>query len=89
MSDKILTAPVSPLGQDTQVKTTNATCMALPTDHPMHLGFEPDSIRIVASNEMFEVTYRRTPSAATPAASPIAMQGGISREIFCACGVAE
>ena len=31
------------------------------------VGFEPDSIRIVASNEMFEVTYRRTPPA-TPAA---------------------
>src|SRR5439155_12035837 len=28
-------------------------------------------------------------AAATPAASPIAMQGGISREIFCADGVAE
>jgi hypothetical protein len=28
-------------------------------------------------------------AAATPAASPMAMQGGISREIFCACEVTE
>ena len=28
-------------------------------------------------------------AAAVPAASPIAMQGGISREIFCAALVAE
>jgi hypothetical protein len=34
-SNRILTAPFSQLGQDTQVKSTNATCMALPTDQPI------------------------------------------------------
>ena len=32
ISEKILTAPFSPLGQDMHVATKNATCMALPTD---------------------------------------------------------
>ena len=32
VSDRILTGPFSPLGHDTHVSTTNATCMALPTN---------------------------------------------------------
>uniref|UniRef100_UPI00345C2AC1 LVIVD repeat-containing protein n=1 Tax=uncultured Parasphingopyxis sp. TaxID=1547918 RepID=UPI00345C2AC1 len=31
-SERIITAPFSPLGHDTRVDTTNATCMALPTN---------------------------------------------------------
>jgi hypothetical protein len=31
-SQRLITAPFSPLGHDTHVSTTNATCMALPTD---------------------------------------------------------
>ncbi|MDE8651657.1 LVIVD repeat-containing protein [Novosphingobium album (ex Liu et al. 2023)] len=31
-SDAVISAPFSPLGQDTRVRTTNATCMALPTN---------------------------------------------------------
>jgi hypothetical protein len=31
VSERILTAPFSPLGNNTQVNTTNATCMAIPT----------------------------------------------------------
>ena len=34
-SDRILTAPFSPLGQDIRVKSANATCMALPTNQPI------------------------------------------------------
>jgi len=34
-SDPVISAPFSPLGHDTHVKTTNATCMALPTDQPI------------------------------------------------------
>lgn len=34
-SDPIVSAPFSPLGHDTHVATTNATCMALPTDQPI------------------------------------------------------
>ncbi|HEY2773694.1 MAG TPA: hypothetical protein VGK20_06550 [Candidatus Binatia bacterium] len=35
-SERITTAPVSPLGQRTYVKTRNATCVALPTTMPIH-----------------------------------------------------
>lgn len=34
-SERIVTAPVSPLGQDTHVASRNATCMALPTNQPI------------------------------------------------------
>ncbi|MEI9850635.1 MAG: hypothetical protein WDN24_06970 [Sphingomonas sp.] len=34
-SERILTAPYSKLGHDTQVKSRNATCMALPTNQPI------------------------------------------------------
>ena len=34
-SAKLITAPFSPLGQDMRVQSTNATCMALPTDQPI------------------------------------------------------
>ncbi|MEZ0243043.1 MAG: multiheme c-type cytochrome, partial [Sphingomonas sp.] len=35
-SDAVVTAPYSPMGQDTRVKSTNATCMALPTNQPIN-----------------------------------------------------
>jgi hypothetical protein len=35
VSDRILTAPFSPAGQDTHVASPNATCMALPTNQPI------------------------------------------------------
>jgi len=34
-SERIITAPFSPLGHDTQVVSKNATCMAIPTDQPI------------------------------------------------------
>ena len=34
-SERITTAPFSALGQDTRVKSRNATCMALPTNQPI------------------------------------------------------
>jgi hypothetical protein len=34
-SERIVTAPFSPLGQDTRVDTENATCVALPTNQPV------------------------------------------------------
>ncbi|WP_306253416.1 hypothetical protein [Parvularcula sp. IMCC14364] len=34
-SERSITAPFSPLGHDTHVKTNNATCMALPTTQPI------------------------------------------------------
>lgn len=35
-SQRIVSAPFSPLGHDAQVKTQNATCVALPTTQPIH-----------------------------------------------------
>ncbi|MEA3045996.1 MAG: hypothetical protein QOJ53_328 [Sphingomonadales bacterium] len=37
-SDRIVTAPFSPLGQRTHVDSPNATCMALPTNQPIAPG---------------------------------------------------
>ncbi len=34
-SERIVTAPFSPLGQDTRVDSENATCVALPTNQPV------------------------------------------------------
>ncbi|MFZ1743378.1 MAG: hypothetical protein WAT93_11010 [Pontixanthobacter sp.] len=36
VSERIITAPFSPLGHDTHVDTTNATCMALATNQPIN-----------------------------------------------------
>jgi hypothetical protein len=36
ISDRILTAPFAPLGQDTHVQSPNATCMALATNQPIN-----------------------------------------------------
>ena len=35
-SQRIISAPFSPLGHDTRVDSENATCMALPTTQPIH-----------------------------------------------------
>jgi hypothetical protein len=44
VSERIVTAPFSPLGQDAHVATKNATCMALPTNQPISVG-RNDSVR--------------------------------------------
>ncbi len=41
-SERIITAPVSPLGQRAYVKTTFATGVALPTNQPIHFGRDRD-----------------------------------------------
>ncbi|MGH7095626.1 MAG: multiheme c-type cytochrome [Stellaceae bacterium] len=35
-SERIVTAPVSPLGQDTHIPSKDATCVVLPTDQPIN-----------------------------------------------------
>jgi len=35
-SQRIITAPFSPLGQDTHIASTNATCVVLPTNQPIN-----------------------------------------------------
>jgi hypothetical protein len=36
VSQRIITAPFSPLGHDTHIKSQNATCVVLPTTQPIH-----------------------------------------------------
>jgi hypothetical protein len=36
VSERIITAPFSPLGHDTHIASTNATCVALPTNQPIN-----------------------------------------------------
>lgn len=36
VSQRIITAPFSPLGQDTNIASSNATCVVLPTNQPIH-----------------------------------------------------
>ncbi|MSO92483.1 MAG: hypothetical protein EXQ86_03680 [Rhodospirillales bacterium] len=36
ISQRIITAPFSPMGQDTHIASANATCVALPTNQPIH-----------------------------------------------------
>ena len=36
VSQKLITAPVSPLGQNTHISSSNATCVALPTNQPIN-----------------------------------------------------
>jgi hypothetical protein len=38
VSERIVTAPFSPLGQDAHIDTRNATCMALPTNQPISMA---------------------------------------------------
>jgi hypothetical protein len=46
-SERIVSAPFSPLGQDTRVSSPNATCMALPTNQPI----APDRNRAMAATQ--------------------------------------
>lgn len=52
-SQRIITAPVSPLGHDAHIKTTNATCLVLPTNQPIH----PDRNK----GELMRVTNQEQP----------------------------
>jgi len=49
VSEKIISAPASPLGQDTHVASKNATCMALPTDQS--IAPERNTAAIRAGNQ--------------------------------------
>ncbi|GAA4812844.1 hypothetical protein GCM10023232_05220 [Sphingosinicella ginsenosidimutans] len=55
VSEHIITAPVSPLGQDVHVSSTNATCVALPTNQPI----APDR------NDRMAHTMRQQPDGRT------------------------
>jgi hypothetical protein len=57
VSDKILTAPFSPLGQNMHVDTRNATCMALPTDQPIDPTRNTKAMRDANDEQPFHPIY--------------------------------
>src|SRR4030095_1721449 len=50
-SQPIITAPFSPLGHDTQIGTKDATCVALPTNQPIHPPRNAGDLMRVANEE--------------------------------------
>ena len=57
-SQRIVTTPFSPLGQGTQVKSKNATCMALPSTQPIApFKNEGDLMRITNQEQPFHPIY--------------------------------
>jgi len=58
VSQKLITAPFSPWGQDTHVPTTNATCVALPTNQPIApLRNQGDLMRVENQEQPFHPIY--------------------------------
>jgi hypothetical protein len=58
VSKRILTAPFSPLGHDTQVATKNATCMALATNQPVAPDRNTPEKRAANQEQPFHPIYR-------------------------------
>ena len=56
-SERIVTAPFSPLGQDTHVDTTNATCMALPTNQSIAPTRNTPEMREANQEQPFSPIY--------------------------------
>ncbi len=57
VSEKIVTAPFSPLGNDTQVVSRNATCMALPTNQSIAPGRNTPEMRAANQEQAFHPIY--------------------------------
>ena len=57
VSDRILTAPFSPLGNDTHVASGNATCMALPTNQPIAPTRNTPEMRTANQEQAFHPIY--------------------------------
>ncbi len=56
-SERITTAPFSPLGQDTHVRSANATCMALPTMQPINPLRNTAEMRDINQEQAFHPIY--------------------------------
>ncbi len=56
-SEPIVSAPFSPLGQDTHVASTNATCMALPTGQPIAPTRNTKEMRELNEEQAFHPIY--------------------------------
>jgi len=57
VSEKILTAPFGPLGDDTHVASKNATCMALPTNQSIAPGRNTPELRAANQEQAFHPIY--------------------------------
>jgi hypothetical protein len=58
VSQRIITAPFSPLGHNTQVPSTNATCVALPTNQPIApLRNQGNLMRVTNQEQAFHPIY--------------------------------
>ncbi|WP_411820240.1 hypothetical protein ABFZ85_02060 [Hyphococcus formosus] len=56
-SERIVTAPFSPLGHDTHVKSKNATCMALATNQPIDPARNTPEMRAMNEEQAFHPIY--------------------------------
>jgi len=57
-SQRVITAPFSPLGHDTRVASKNATCMALPTNQPVNpLRNEGELMRVTNMEQPIHPIY--------------------------------
>ena len=56
-SERIVTAPFSPLGHDTRVRTKNATCMALATTQPVNPLRNTPEMREANQEQPFRAVY--------------------------------
>ncbi|MEZ5707882.1 MAG: hypothetical protein R3E02_00665 [Blastomonas sp.] len=56
-SERIVTAPFSPLGHDTHVKTSNATCMAIATNQPIAPERNTVEMREANQEQPFHAIY--------------------------------
>jgi hypothetical protein len=57
VSERIITAPFSPLGHDTHVETENATCMALATNQPIAPTRSTERLREINQEQAFLPIY--------------------------------
>ncbi|MES0872790.1 hypothetical protein [Sinimarinibacterium thermocellulolyticum] len=57
-SQRIVSAPFSPLGHDTRVETRNATCVALPSNQPIHPERnQGELMRVINMEQPFHPIY--------------------------------
>jgi hypothetical protein len=57
LSERSLTAPFSPLGQDTRVESKNATCMAIATNQPISPQRNTEQMRQMNQEQPFHPIY--------------------------------
>ena len=58
VSQRIISAPFSPLGQDTHIASRNATCIALPTNQPINpLRNQGELMRVTNQEQAFHPLY--------------------------------